>query len=203
MADGRVRVKAITARGIGSYLHGARLDLRPLTVLCGENGSGKSTWIRLLSLLRNSASAGVLPFGLRNDLEVHDPDEGLIERRSFNFDYTNSIVHEDSEPEKRAEVEAEGDHGPVGTIGLELEVESDLTLPGIAATTKEMGGALWTGFYPAGTPVRIRVTHPTQEMRNDVYRRGFELSVAGKTSDSCDSRVSCMASSRPMKPYTR
>ena len=54
---------AITLRGVGSYLHGARLDIKPLTVLCGANGSGKSTWLKALDLLSESLAAKRLPFG--------------------------------------------------------------------------------------------------------------------------------------------
>jgi len=42
--NAKLALRAITLRGIGSYLHGARLDIRPLMILCGTNGSGKSTW---------------------------------------------------------------------------------------------------------------------------------------------------------------
>ena len=38
-------LRSMTLRGIGSYFYGQRLDLRPLTVICGENGSGKSTCV--------------------------------------------------------------------------------------------------------------------------------------------------------------
>jgi len=54
---------AITLRGVGSYLHGTRLDIRPLTILCGKNGSGKSTWLKALNLLSRSLEANRLPFG--------------------------------------------------------------------------------------------------------------------------------------------
>src|SRR5690242_8875616 len=55
---------AITVRGIGSYLHGARLEIRPLTVLCGTNGSGKPTWFKVLNMLKDSISANnCFPFG--------------------------------------------------------------------------------------------------------------------------------------------
>jgi len=40
---------AMTLRGIGSYLHGARMDINPLTILCRANGSGKSTWFKSLT----------------------------------------------------------------------------------------------------------------------------------------------------------
>ena len=36
-------LQAMTLRGIGPYHNGARLEFRPLTILCGENGTGKST----------------------------------------------------------------------------------------------------------------------------------------------------------------
>ena len=54
---------AMTLRGIGSYLHGARLDIKPLTILCGANGSGKSTWLKALNLLEESLNANRFPFG--------------------------------------------------------------------------------------------------------------------------------------------
>jgi len=40
---------AMTLRGIGSYLHGARMDINPLTILCRANGSWKSTWFKSLT----------------------------------------------------------------------------------------------------------------------------------------------------------
>ena len=55
-----VRLTALTLRGVGSYLHGARLEVKPLTVLCGPNGSGKSTWFKVLNLLRASFFRPVL-----------------------------------------------------------------------------------------------------------------------------------------------
>ncbi len=42
------------APGIGSYFAGSRLEIRPLTVLCGKNGSGKSTWLKVLNVLSDS-----------------------------------------------------------------------------------------------------------------------------------------------------
>ena len=45
MLSAPLRLTAMTLRGLGPYLHGARLEIKPLTILCGENGSGKSTWI--------------------------------------------------------------------------------------------------------------------------------------------------------------
>jgi signal recognition particle GTPase len=38
-----LRLKEITLHGIGSYYKPARLEIKPLTILCGTNGSGKRT----------------------------------------------------------------------------------------------------------------------------------------------------------------
>ena len=48
MLSAPLRLTAMTLRGLGPYLHGARLEIKPLTILCGENGSGKSTWFETI-----------------------------------------------------------------------------------------------------------------------------------------------------------
>lgn len=48
------RLKEITLHGIGSYYKPARLEIKPLTILCGTNGSGKSTWMKVLSTLKEA-----------------------------------------------------------------------------------------------------------------------------------------------------
>ena len=68
-------LRAITLRGVGPYLHGEQLDILPLTILCGENGSGKSTWFKAMNLLTRSSSEGVLPFAFAadgSDFSFHD-----------------------------------------------------------------------------------------------------------------------------------
>lgn len=55
------RLKEITLHGIGSYYKPARLEIKPLTILCGTNGSGKSTWMKVLSTLKEALEP------LRND----------------------------------------------------------------------------------------------------------------------------------------
>ncbi|MEI7899155.1 MAG: hypothetical protein WCK89_02815 [bacterium] len=49
-----LRLKEITLHGIGSYYKPARLEIKPLTILCGTNGSGKSTWMKVLSALKEA-----------------------------------------------------------------------------------------------------------------------------------------------------
>jgi len=48
------RLKEITLHGIGSYYKPTRLEIKPLTILCGTNGSGKSTWMKVLSTLKEA-----------------------------------------------------------------------------------------------------------------------------------------------------
>jgi predicted ATPase len=54
LAEKILRLDSMTLRGIGSYYDGAELKFRPLTVLCGTNGSGKSTWFNRLAMLQRS-----------------------------------------------------------------------------------------------------------------------------------------------------
>ena len=50
------KLNKLTLRAIGSYLDGADIDIRPLTILCGTNGSGKSTWVNTLTLLKDATT---------------------------------------------------------------------------------------------------------------------------------------------------
>jgi predicted ATPase len=61
--ESSLTLTALTLRGVGSYVYGARLNIRPLTILCGVNGSGKSTWLKALDLLKESHAQKILPFG--------------------------------------------------------------------------------------------------------------------------------------------
>src|SRR5262245_46776372 len=74
-------LRSLTLRGLGSYLHGARLDIRPFTILCGKNGSGKSTWFKILNLLSRSEQAGMLPF----HFDLSDEDH-------YFHDHTNAFL---------------------------------------------------------------------------------------------------------------
>ena len=110
---------AITLRGVGSYLHGARLDIKPLTVLCGANGSGKSTWLKALNFLSDSLSAKRLPFGFA----VQDWDHA-------NIQLTNAFCHLE-DPAQLATLEddaATAAYGTMGTIGLEFHSTENMRL---------------------------------------------------------------------------
>lgn len=150
------RLTAMTLRGIGSYLHGARLELRPLTVLCGANGSGKSTWLKVLNLLKRSLDAGTLPFGY--DIQDWAPD---------NIQLTNAFYHL-AEPQEHAKLATPDDDlrfGPPGTIGLEFQSVHETTFPETLDDAEGLQGAaqefLWLDKCPAGTRFRVRLAHPS------------------------------------------
>jgi len=150
-----VVLNAVTLRGIGSYIHGARLEVRPLTVLCGKNGSGKSTWLKALNLISTSLKSGKLPFGF----DIADWD-------TSNIQVTNAFYHLASpeDHERLADDEATLKFGPPCTVGLEFQVVNDLELgPVMDGEIVASGKAqefLRSGKCPKGTRFRIRIAHP-------------------------------------------
>jgi hypothetical protein len=151
-----VTLIALTLRGIGSYFDGARLEVRPITILCGKNGSGKSWWFKAINLLRDSQA--LLPF--------------RFDRSAFGTaiqDHTNARVKLMAREDDLGQEIDPLDHpfGPLGTIGLEFLVSEDLSL-GEASGLEQAAVAesvpqsfLWHGNCPAGTRLRVRMAHPS------------------------------------------
>ena len=145
---------AMTLRGIGSYLDGARLQFRPLTILCGANGPGKSTWMKMLNLLQGSVKQNVLPFGF--SIADWAPDDIQVLNAFYHLASPESHLAAHS-PEATAEF------GPPGTIGLEFtstwnfgcDEPHDVELSGLPQIF------LWQGDCPEGTKFRLRVAHPS------------------------------------------
>ena len=161
-----LRLEAMTLRGLGSYLHGGRLEIRPLTVLCGTNGSGKSTWFRMIELLRQSLEDGRLPFAFSDDLGCGEGDF---------HDYTNAFVK--WEPDRHALLaspERDREFGRLGTIGLHIVADLDFDLDdaaeppplpdlsGIAFDQDSIAQSfLWAGRCRRGTRIRLRMNDTT------------------------------------------
>ena len=156
-------LRAMTLRGMGSYLHGARLEFRPLTILCGKNGSGKSTWGRMINLLKESQEQDVLPFRL------------ALDKSSSYHDETNAWAKvSPEEPDldlKLADLGEDSAFGPFGTIGLEFNAVNDLDLALKSTNSSFTDSAkpsstpqqiLWCGKCRAGTRFRLRIAHPTR-----------------------------------------
>ena len=160
---------AMTLRGVGSYLYGERLDLKPLTIICGENGSGKSTWFKAWNLLKNSRRRPDFPFAFAPDAA------------SFWHDYTNSYLKmfpDDCEQDPAAD----SAFGPYGTIGLHFAAVEDLIL-GPAAGAADLipdeavpRTFLLGGRCPKGTRFRLRLAHPVVNDPSDDYEpRPYDL----------------------------
>ena len=146
---------AMTLRGIGSYLHGARLDIKPLTILCGANGSGKSTWLKALNWLEESLSANRFPFGL-----------AVADWSPQNIQVTNAFYHL-ADPEQFQFLEGPNttrDFGSPGTIGLEFHATQEFRLDYKEPIDPQRESAwqfLNTGTVNANDRFRLRFAHPT------------------------------------------
>jgi hypothetical protein len=150
---------AMTLRGVGSYLRGARLEVRPLKILCGKNGSGKSTWLKALNLLRASLKANRLPFGF-----------AVADWKSDDIQVTNAYYHRAYADAHAALADptVTATYGPPGTIGLEFIAVHDLELPELSPgriNVDTLSGLpqefLWLGKCPAGIRFRVRIAHPS------------------------------------------
>jgi hypothetical protein len=152
-------MRAMTLRGVGSYLHGARLEFRPLTILCGTNGSGKSTWLNVLARLRTLSCDGDLPFGYHDTPDLQ------------NIEFANAFLAcwadcEDSRFDFIRDKDAEQEFGPPFTVGLEFEAVRDFAfhVPAECEATEIMPSQqllLYQGRCQKGTRFRLRLAHPT------------------------------------------
>lgn len=152
-----VVLDAISLHGIGSYIGGARLDIKPLTILAGANGSGKSTWLKALRILAQSLSENRLPYGF-----------AVSDWSPNNIQITNAYHHtvpplNDQQPS--ATGGTRHDFEFPGTIGIHFHATRDFQLSD--KTTKVTGllptllRCFWNGHCAAGTTFEIRLGHPT------------------------------------------
>lgn len=99
-----IQIDAITLRGIGPYFHEARLDIAPITILCGENGSGKSTWFRVLNLLAKANDPRIgkqfPPFFPKHLLPVLNIGRTLINQEAMDDRAINCDLRKHEEHEK-------------------------------------------------------------------------------------------------------
>ena len=148
-----LRLTAMTLRGVGSYLYGARLEIRPITILCGKNGSGKSTWLTAMNMLKRSLDKGDLPFHF---------DAEDVTADVWNHQYMNSLIAEDASW-IRLDSEQEEEFGSFGTIGLEFVATTEMRLEVTDAPCKDAGSLardfLHLGHVSQGTRFRLRLGH--------------------------------------------
>lgn len=171
-----LQLTAMTLRGIGSYLTGARLDIRPLTILCGKNGSGKSTWLKVLNTLARALEQRRLPYGYH--VADWSPDD---------IQLTNAFYHLAS-PEDHVrfdDSESMALYGPPATIGLEITAVCERA-PRFGDKTKSRNSAieryLFQGAFATGTRFRVRISHPSYYLdstETPSLRDFVELAVNG------------------------
>jgi energy-coupling factor transporter ATP-binding protein EcfA2 len=140
-----LRLKEITLHGIGSFLRPARLEIRPLTILCGPNGCGKSTWIRALDLLARNADEETFPFSL-----AASQDAASL------FSTVAAALPGDRWPAP----DWDGYFGPLGTVGLVFECTKGFRLPAITlpATLTDCDRLLLPAEIKRGDTIRLRWT---------------------------------------------
>jgi hypothetical protein len=166
----------MTLRGIGPYLYGAELEIRPLTILCGENGSGKSTWFAVLEMLKRCQEDDRLPFSWWQDLDSGD------------HDFTNAFLRsEEMAAERLRDDQADVRFGQVGAIGLQFVAVEELSLDGQSTEAARPGSGptmaqafLWEGRCPSGTRFRLRIAHPSWKRMKRTVGDLVELQLDGR-----------------------
>ena len=159
----RLSLTGLTLHGFGSYRSGTRLEIKPLTIICGENGSGKSTWLKALSVIQEAIDEDCFPFlfGKKAD-------------KSTNAAYFTCQMGEDGKHVDKPVLDSE--FGPPGTLGIEFVVRKAITrldrdrIKQLERLTSSFGTWNDQSFcrraisnyatLEAGTRVSVRVAHP-------------------------------------------
>ena len=182
MLSAPLRLTAITLRGLGPYFHGARLEIKPLTILCGENGSGKSTWIETLRALKSTATDSRFPLCELRYSRNH------VERYGINksFEAFRAGMQTAGEIQSKfAQVARSGDReafGPLGCIGLNLESKKGFRLVGYKASVNsaatDEANLLFHGEIPSQSKFTVRWAMP---LATDGFEQLIELKVNSAT----------------------
>lgn len=155
------RLKEITLHGIGSYYKPARLEIKPLTILCGTNGSGKSTWIKVLSTLKEALEP------LRNE-------DGRVEKAHFlerlnHVAIKNNLINTRLNDMRTPTGDADGWDtycGPIGSFSVVFACVKAITLRG-SRPEREVAEA-------------SSLLHVRELKRNDIVRLRFTQSRIGE-----------------------
>jgi len=173
-----IRLKSLSLRGFGSYLDETELKIRPLTILCGKNGSGKSTWLKALKFLRD------VRVGIHEKQEL---EEGYFEDRSI-----EEIVSMEraqflplfGEGLLNTTVAARGAVQPSNAqVSLKVDLQRECVLPKIDGSEDESRGEasfendlIWRGIIPPAIEITLEAFHSLPDPASkDRFRPGIVL----------------------------
>jgi len=173
-----LRLKEITLHGIGSYYKHARLQIKPLTILCGANGAGKSTWMKVLSALKDAVKA------------PEDENDKVVNERFF--DRLNNAVNDRflvntalTEGENNISQDDGGDTycGPFGSFSVTFTCVKPIKLTEFDLSRNSSGqtSVLKISELKRGDTVRLRFTqYKCRKTPNSDYTQmGGRFSVNG------------------------
>jgi energy-coupling factor transporter ATP-binding protein EcfA2 len=152
----------MTLRGVGSYIKGSRLEFRPLTILSGINGSGKSTWFKSLAMIQRSLTRRLQnPDSERFPFAFHVDDQ-----LAYDVNFMNYPLYCSSDLSTLQDNHELDQFGPPACVGLQFVARHAIGLPArgnltatSAATPEER--FLLLGECPQGMRIRVRLAHPT------------------------------------------
>lgn len=160
----------MTLRGIGPYLRGAELNIKQLTVLCGENGSGKSTWLAVLQAFKAAAvsqafpNPTVFPFFKTGGGDDRDFQEWIHGADRFKL---NRLLRRPSQASAE-DGATDSAFGNPGCVGFELAVVRAFSIDGLdhEGAPCVIGSApvpmqlLWFGQLRSPTNLQLRWSLP-------------------------------------------
>lgn len=159
LSDGTM-LESLRVRNLRSLKDTGKIELKPLTILLGENSCGKSTFLRTFPLLRQSAESStrssILWFG--KYVDFGDFDEALIRERgakeiSFEFGLkvpsgifynpsryiSRSKVHFESKLDINLRLASLGKDGLTRTAGLDVNIDGNILRIDISESGKVSG----------------------------------------------------------------
>lgn len=174
-----LRLKEITLHGIGSYYKPAWLEIKPLTILCGTNGAGKSTWMKVLSALKDAIKA------------PEEKNDKVVNERFF--DRLNNAVNErflvntylNDDKNKISQVDGGDTYcGPFGSFSVTFTCVKPIKLTefDLSRNSPDQTSVLKIGELKRGDTVRLRFTQYKwyKELTGGHTQIGGRLTVNGK-----------------------